>query len=141
MFLIERVRTGDATTVGVATDPRVHGIVLAPLPRGGRITFCFADGERTVYLPGRRYRLAAALLSPPAPLVAGEFVPDATLVPVVWNDRHPGGAREDINVLLTRLRHDLVAANIAAASILERAPGGLATRFVVAPGASVREIE
>jgi hypothetical protein len=113
----------------------------SPLPRGGRITFCFADGDRRVYLPGRRYRLAAALLSPPAPLVAGDFVPDETIVPLVWHDTREVGAREDINVLLTRLRHDLVAGNIAATSVLERAPGGRATRFVVAAGATVREID
>jgi hypothetical protein len=140
LFSVERVRAGDATTVA-ASDSRIHGAVLAPLPRGGRITFCFADGERTVYLPGRRYRLAATLLSPPPPFVVGEFVPDATLVPLVWNDTREGGAREDINVLLTRLRRDLVTGNIAAAAILERAPGGRATRFIVAPGASVREID
>jgi hypothetical protein len=139
LFSIERVSAGDATTVGASADPRVHGAKLAPLPRGGRITFRFADGERTVYLPGRRYRLAAALLSPPAPLVAGDFVPDATLIPLVWHDTREASAREDINVLLTRLRHDLVAGNIAAVTILERAPGGRATRFVVAPGATVRD--
>ena len=65
---------------------------------------------------------------------------DTTIVPLVWNDTREGGAREDINVLLSRLRRDLVTGNVASA-ILERAPGGRATRFVVAPGASVREID
>ena len=40
-------------------DTRLLGARLERLPRGGRVTFVFADGERTVYLPGRR-RIARA---------------------------------------------------------------------------------
>lgn len=102
------------------------------------MTFELAEGARTVFLPGRRFRLIAALLVPPLPYVVGDFVPDAVLVPLVWNDTDEAGSRTDINVLMTRVRHDLTAANLAATSIIERAPGGRATRVIVLPGAKVR---
>lgn len=135
---IDRVHAGDASTLA-AGDQRIRGAVLEPLPRGGRVTFRFADGERRVYLPGRRYRLVAALLVPPAPHAAGDLIPDPELVPIIWHDAETGG-REDLNVLLVRLRHDLVAADIAPAAIIERAPGGRATRIVVVPGCEIREL-
>jgi hypothetical protein len=117
---------------------RATEVVLEPLPRGGRVTFRFADGDRRVYLPGRRFQLISALVSPPPPLRVGEFVPDSEVVSLVWDDDDSVGGRADINVLLTRCRQDLVAAGIDPASLLERAPGGRATRLLLAPGAKVR---
>ena len=48
------------------------------------------------------------------------------------------GGRQEINVLLTRCRQDLVAAGIAPTKLLERAPGGRATRIALAPGAEIK---
>jgi hypothetical protein len=140
-FAIDEANAGDASTVVTPTGGRPAGATLEPLPRGGRVRFAFVDGERSVYLPGRRYRLVSALLQPPAPHAAGDFIPDAELVPVVWNDDDEVGGRQDINVLLTRCRQDLVAAGIAPAGLLERAPGGRATRIVLAPNAQIRLAE
>jgi hypothetical protein len=58
-------------------------------------------------------------------------------VPLVWDDDDEVGGRQDINVLLTRCRRDLVGAGIAAAGLIERAPGGRATRVLLAAGAKV----
>jgi hypothetical protein len=132
---------GAGQNAATRSAPLPERVVLQPLPRGGRVTFTFADGDRAVYLPARRYRLVAALLQPPAPHVAGEFVPDHVIVPVVWNDDDDVGGRQEINVVLTRCRHDLVAAGIAPHGLLERAPGGRATRIVLAPGAEIRTRE
>jgi hypothetical protein len=112
-------------------------VELHVLPKGGRVVFTFRDGERTVYLPGRRFQLVSALLAPPAPRVAGELVPNADLIEQVWDDDPALGSRQDLNVLLTRCRQDLDAAGIAAALLIERAPGGGATRARLAPGAQV----
>ena len=136
-FVIEHASDDNASTVVTPSPMRATGVVLQPLPRGGRVTFKFGDGDRTVYLPGRRFRLISTLVMPPKPHVAGDYIPDHELVSLVWNDNDEVGGRTDINVLLTRIRQDLVAAGIAATALLERAPGGRATRIVLAPGASI----
>jgi hypothetical protein len=133
MFTIEQADAGESSTVLVPAATAPTAVVLRPLPRGGRITFSYPGGDRTVYVPGRRYQLLAALLA-----TAGDFVVDADLIPRVWNDNDEVGGRQDVNVLLTRCRQDLVAAGIQATTLLERAPGGRATRIVLAPGAVVR---
>ena len=138
-FHLEEAATGDGSTI-TGADMLARAVVLHPLPRGGRIAFTFADGERTVYLPGRRFQLLSALLDPPPPHVAGEYVPDSEVIPLVWLDEDVGG-RQDVNVLLTRCRQDLVAAGIAATSLIERAPGGRATRVCLAPGATITKAE
>jgi len=137
-FWIEEAEAGDSSTVLSTPSVAPTAVVLRPLPRGGRITFSYPTGERTVYVPGRRFQLLSALLVPAPPLRAGDYVNDADLVPLVWNDNDEVGGRQDINVLLTRCRQDLIAAGIAATALLERAPGGRATRIVLAPGAVVR---
>ena len=131
-FHVELADEGDASTLLTQTSPRATTVTLHPLPRGGRVTFAFPDGERTVYLPGRRFKLVSALAR-----AGGELVSDSELVPMVWDDDDEVGGRQDINVLLTRCRQDLVAAQIAATALIERAPGGRATRLVLAPGARV----
>jgi len=131
-FSIARVHGDDASTVVPQPDLRATALVLEPLPRGGRVTWQFADGPRSVYIPGRRFRLVHALAAPPAPFVIGDYIPDSELVPIVWADNDEVGGRTDINVLLTRCRQDLVAAGLAATALIERAPGGRATRLVVA---------
>jgi hypothetical protein len=140
-FVIERALDDSKSTVTLDGERRLKGVVLEPLPRGGRVTFNFSDGDRTVYLPGRRYRLVAALVVPPAPLVPGDFVPDSELVPLVWNDTDEVGGRVEINVVLARTRHDLVAAGIGVTKLIERAPGGRATRLAVTPDAVIKTVE
>jgi len=138
VLAIEEAEAGDASTWGAGRELLATEVVLYPLPRGGRVVLTFADGERSVYLPGRRFQLISALVAPPPPHAAGEYIPDGDLVPLVWDDTEEVGGRQDLNVLLTRCRQDLVAAGIAATSLLERARGGRATRVRLAPGARVR---
>lgn len=140
-FVVEHASDDNASTVVTPSPTRATGVVLQPLPRGGRVTFRFNDGDRTVYLPGRRFRLIFALVMPPKPHVAGDYISDNDVVPFVWNDNDEVGGRTDINVVLTRIRQDLVAGGIAATALLERAPGGRATRIVLAPGASIELAE
>ena len=135
---------GQALRIGAiessVLETRLLGARLERLPRGGRVTFVFADGERTVYLPGRRYRLVAALLVPPAPFAPGDLIPDSELVPVVWNDTDEVGGRKELNVVLTRTRQDLVAAGISA-KLLVRAQGGRATQIAIDPMAPISEVD
>jgi hypothetical protein len=124
-----------ATLVGGA-DTLPSRIVVEMLPRGGRVVFSLPSGERTVYLADRRLDLIAALVRPPAGYAPGEFIPDDVLRPIVW-PRNPNVIRSEINVHITRCRKDLLAAGLAGPRLLQRAPGGGATRLALAPGCTI----
>jgi hypothetical protein len=124
------------TTVGGHADVLPSRVVVEMLPRGGRVMFSLPSGERTVYLADRRLDLIAALVRPPAGYAPGEFIPDDVLRPIVW-PRNPNVIRSEINVHITRCRKDLLAAGLAGPRLLQRAPGGGATRLALAPGCTV----
>jgi hypothetical protein len=136
--VIDGGRQHDATTRGVGgrtLEEHVTQVALEFLPHGGRLRLTTAGRERSLYLADRRCDLVACLLQPPAPLNPGEFVPDDVLLPRVW----PGkpADRTAINVLVHRLRRDLVRAGIDGCALVERSAGGGATRFTLGRGASV----
>ena len=106
------------------------------LPRGGRLHATIGGHLVTVYLSEKRCDLIAALLRPPTPLVAGEFIPDDVLLPRLWPGRTM--TRVDLNTLVHRTRQDLAPLGIDPGELLARAPGGGATRFTLAPGAIVQ---
>ena len=136
--VIDGGRQHDATTRGAGVrlpDEQVTTAALEFLPHGGRLRLVSGSRELSLYLPDRRCDLVACLLQPPAPLLPGEFVPDDVLLPRVW----PGkpADRTAINVLVHRLRRDLVRAGIDGCALVERSAGGGATRFALSRGASV----
>ncbi len=136
--VIDGGRAHDVTTQGMGVRPvdvRVTAIALEFLPHGGRLRLVSAGRERSLYLADRRCDLVACLLQPPAPLQPGEVVPDDVLLPRVW----PGkpADRTAINVLVHRLRRDLVRAGIDGVALVERSTGGGGTRLVLARGAKV----
>lgn len=110
--------------------------VVEFLPRGGRLTVSAGGRQIVVYLAEKRCDLIAVLLQPPAPHVPGEFIADEVILPRLWPGRVM--SRVDLNTLLHRTRADITQAGLPGAAILQRAPGGNATRFVLAPGATVR---
>ncbi len=123
-----------ATTVE-PVPPLPTRVVAEPMPRGGRLTFTTSQGALSVYLADRRFELVMALLRPPTGR-CGDFVLDDHLRGLVW----PVDAvvsRQEINMLISRCRRDLVQAGLAGPRLLERAPGGGATRLAVAPAAEV----
>jgi hypothetical protein len=129
------------STAGISTHP--EGLDAVPtvarlefLPRGGRLHLELRGATLSTYLADRRCDLVACLLSPPPPYAAGEFVPDDIVAGRVW----PGQmkSRTDLNVLVHRVRKDLVRAGVEGCTLLARAPGGGATRFSVAADATVR---
>lgn len=128
---------GDAATAAelqVPTLPTVATIEF--LPRGGRLHATIGGHLVTVYLSEKRCDLIAALLRPPAPMVAGEFIPDDVLLPRLWPGRTM--SRVDLNTLVHRTRQDLTPLGLDPGELLARAPGGGATRFALAPGAIVQ---
>ena len=124
------------TTAVGAADALPSRVVIEKLPRGGRMVCTLPGGERTVYLAHRRLDLIAALVRPPAGYAPGEFIPDDVLRPIVW-PHHPNVTRSEINVHITRCRKDLLAAGLAGPRLLQRAPGGGATRLALAPGCTI----
>lgn len=134
-FLI-RQAVRDATTAVASLWQLPARVVIEMLPRGGRVVFSTAEGDRAVFLADRRLDLVIALLRPPDGFVAGEFIPDEVVRAIVW-PRNPTVTRPEINVLISRCRRDLVEAGLAGARLIERAPGGGGTRLALAPGAHV----
>lgn len=129
---------GDRAHTTITSDANAlpSRIVIEMLPRGGRVAFSLPEGERTVYLADRRLDLIAALVRPPPGYSPGDFIPDEVLRPVVW-PRNPGVIRSEINVHITRCRKDLLAAGLSGPRLLQRSPGGGATRLALAPGCTI----
>jgi hypothetical protein len=124
------------TTVTSGAPPLPSKIVVEMLPRGGRVVFSMPGGDHCVYFPDRRLDLITALLRPPHGYLPGDFIPDDVLRPMVWPG-NPGVIRSEINVHITRCRRDLIAAGLAGPRLLERAPGGGATRLALGPSCDV----
>lgn len=134
----EIIAGGSLGQDSTAAEPALTGperVHLEFLARGGRLTVTLRGVTRVVYLPERRCDLIAALLRPPAPFAPGEFVPDDVLLPRIWPGRPM--TRVDLNVLLHRARQDLLRAELDGATLLPRADGGVATRFVLGRAAQV----
>lgn len=135
-FAIAQAQGRIATTAVGAAGELPTRVQIEILPRGGRVVFTIAGRECPVYLADRRFDLMVALLRPPAEYQPGELIPDDTVRAIVW-PRKPSVSRPEINMLISRCRRDLVAAGLAGPRLLERAPGGGATRVLLAPGAEV----
>jgi len=125
-----------ATTAVAAIESLPSKVSIEMLPRGGRVVFSLPEGDRAVYLADRRLDLMVALLQPPEGYRAGELIPDDVVRAIVW-PRKPGVSRPEINMLISRLRRDLLDIGLAGPRLIERARGGGATRFVLAAGAQV----
>lgn len=104
-------------------------------PTGGRLRLTIGSTKHEVLLSELRARLVASLLTPPSGFEPGEHLPDEVLIPRIWPGEDRG--RLDVNQLLYRTRHDLLAIGVDGLEILSRARGGRATAFLLAPGARV----
>jgi hypothetical protein len=120
-----------ATAERLVLPTEVH---LELVPHGAVVRLR-STAQYTAFLPQRRGELVAALLRPSGGIAAGEWVDDDTLVTRVWG--RDGASRTQVNVLIHRARQSLTVAGLNGPALLERAPGGGATRFRIAPGARV----
>ena len=107
-------------------------------PTGGRLRLTIGNTKHEVLLSELRARLVASLLMPPSGFEPGDHLPDEVLIPRIWPGEDRG--RLDVNQLLYRTRHDLLAVGVDGLQILSRARGGRATAFLLAPGAQVSVI-
>jgi len=134
-FTIAYAGAAATTAVAVRNELPIK-VEIEMLPRGGRVVFTLAVGERAVYLADRRFDLMMALVDPPEGHKPGEFVSDDAVRSVVW-PRNPSVSRPEINMLISRVRRDLLDAGLAGPRLVERAPGGGGTRLALAPNATV----
>lgn len=119
-----------AATLDLTAAPSSASLEL--MPNGALLTLT-ADKVYAVWLPHKRGDLVAALLLPPNGLHPGAWVPDEVLIPRVWGAEH--ASRTQLNTLIHRTRISLGEAGLNGPAILERAPGGGATRFRLSPHA------
>jgi hypothetical protein len=135
-FAVRQADTHDRTTMIGGASFTPTRVTIEILPRGGRIVFGMPDGDHSVFLHERRFDLMVALLKPPDAYKAGDLIPDDVVASIVW-PRNPNMSRTEINVLIARCRKDLLEAGLAGPRLVQRAPGGGATRFVLADNAQI----
>ena len=109
------------------------------LPEGGELTLGFGEREVQLQLSELRGRLLAVLLSPGGEYAAGDYIPDDVVFGGVW-PRQEGKGRGDVNLLVYRVRLDLVKAGVNPHKVIERLKRGQATRACVVEGCVI-EIE
>jgi FHA domain len=135
-FVVRRTAEGHARTTMIGGLAGPTRVVIEILPRGGRIVISASDGDHTLFLHERRLDLIMTLCKPPAPYKPGDLIPDDVVASIVW-PRNPGVSRTEINVLIARCRKDFIEAGLAGPRLLQRAPGGGATRIQLAETAEV----
>jgi len=134
LFAGQRGRS-DATIDEASLDLPT-AVRLTFLPEGARLQLTFRDRDITLDLADRRSRLLAAILKPATGYLPGDFVPDDQLISQIWPRQKEKG-RTDVNLLLYRVRKQMVKGGVSGHRILERSRLGNATRFVLSPGATV----
>lgn len=120
----------ETPTTHMAQLPILRKIEFRYMPTGGELTVDYTCEVVTCQLSELRCRLTVALIQPPEPYTAGEFVPDEVILPLVW-PRQPERSHYDLNTLVHRLRKDLLRAGLDPTQLIERARGGGGARVRV----------
>ncbi len=114
-------------------------VALQPLvPSGGSLTLFFGELEVTTWIPGVRFDMLQALLSPPDPYDPGDPLPDSVLMPRVWGRQLPTD-RKAVVTVLKRLRRDLEKGGLPGSLLVDRTQGR--SRFRLASGAGVELLD
>ena len=92
----------------------------------------------TTWIPGVRFDVLQGLLNPPVPYKAGDPLPDAVLMPLVWGRQLPTD-RKAVTTVLKRLRRDLEKGGLPGSLLVDRSQGR--SRFCLAPGAVVELLD
>ncbi|MCO4772641.1 MAG: FHA domain-containing protein [Deltaproteobacteria bacterium] len=130
---LENGSMGRTPTTHLSELPILRKLMFRYMPTGGELTVDLTTETFEVRLSELRCRLVVALLAPPDPYDAGEFVPDEVVLPQVW-PRQPDRSHYDLNTLVHRLRKDLLKAGLDPTQIVERARGGGGTRVRLTDG-------
>lgn len=140
-----RVGGHELSFVHRASDPRTQATLdtaqsvvlrLDRCGRGGVLTIETEDDTHSVYLARLRFDLISALIRPPPPAAGGDYVAIETLCEQVWPEQ-PFKTEYDLNVLLHRLRQDLLRARLDITALIERAHRSGLLRAPIARDAKV----
>lgn len=132
--LTVRVALSQSVPATIDLNPAPSQATLELMPNGALLRVML-DRLFLVWLPQKRGDLVAALLSPPTGVKPGDWVPDELLLPRVWGNE--SASKAQLNTLIHRTRLSLTGAGLNGPSLLERAPGGGATRVRLAKNAVV----
>jgi hypothetical protein len=136
-FLERSVASVQTTQVSSVPSPEVlTAIRFEFLPDGGELTLSIGGRRHQLKLSELRSRLLAILIAPAGDYAAGDFIPDEMVLNGVW-PRQASKERSDINLLLYRLRVDLLKAGIVPHRLIERLKRGQATKLCIPPGCLV----
>ena len=137
LHLLAVEEDADAPTWLAGATPLARAVRFQFMPTGGLLAVRAGEGPAvSLTLSELRARLVAALLRPPAPYRPGEYVPDEILLPAIWPGE-PARDRTDLNLLVHRIRKDLLSAGLDPVALLGRAPKGGATALGLAPGCEI----
>lgn len=133
---IQGAATPSTAPAPAETEGAPLGVRFEFLPEGGKLYLDFGTSKVEVQLSEFRARLVAVLLAPRGGLSAGDLVPDELVLRGIW----PGQMDKNVthlNVLLHRVRSDLLSQDVNPFRVLERPRGVASTRFRLSAGAKV----
>jgi hypothetical protein len=134
--LVADAAANEKTTVRMEQVPLPEEVALEYMPKGGRVQIRIAGDWYRFQVSEQRFGLLATLLAPPGELAPGDFVPDEVMLPLIW-PRQPLKGHLNLNLLVHRVRKDLLKAGLNPVDILQRAKLGGGTVFRLAAGAKV----
>lgn len=123
------------TSTALAADEAVV-LHLEPYGRGGVLTIDRGGERRSTYLARLRFALLRALLVPAPPARPGDYLDTDQLCAAIWPDNQVK-TEYDLNVLLHRLRQDLLRADFEVDALIERARGSGRIRAPIAGSATI----
>ncbi len=123
----------ERTTVCAAAATLVQ---LERYAKGGVLTIEGEDAPTSVFLAARRFALMSNLMSPRSPAAPGDFVSVQNLCAAIWPE-DPLKDETDFNVLLYRVRRDLLRAEFDLSALIERARGSGMIRSPIAARAKI----
>jgi hypothetical protein len=129
---LQQIGSREPTTV---VEQLPSSVIVEVVPKGVVLRLRVGTTDHTVFLPQLRGDLALALLRPASPARAGDFIDDEVVLQAMYG--RAGGTRQQLNLTIHRARITLTSAGLVGPILIQRAPGGGATRFRLAQGATV----
>jgi hypothetical protein len=129
--------THGTTTLSAREELLPSEIRCSFLPTGGLLQLRFREDWIDIELSELRFSLIILLLRPGRGHEVGGFVPDDIVIPGIWPSQSQKD-HTDLNLLLHRVRKNLLDAGVNPFQLIERPKKGYATRFRVHTSTDIR---